>query len=181
MVHKDSIAVAYVAQEHGAEVMDLGAIGTRPCDLDPLVRKLPSNAQHLIFVYAAGPCGYWLYRSLTQHGDDCWVVAPALLPKKAGARVNTARREAVQLARLARSGELTAVDVPTVEAAAMRDLTRARDDVSSDRKDAQFRLHAFGLRQESREVGRANGGPAHLRWRAAVVCPTPAPPIVFQA
>jgi transposase len=125
-VHKDSIAVAYVAQDHGAEVMYLGAIGTRQCDIDQLIRKMPSQAKHLIFVYEAGPCGSWLYQYLTKEGDDCWVVAPSLIPQQAGNRVKTDRRDAVQLARLARSGDLTAVYVPNVEDEAIRDLTRAR-------------------------------------------------------
>ena len=59
-VHKDTIAVAYVAQDHGAEVTYLGTIGTRQCDIDHLIRKMQSKAKHLIFVYEAGPCGYWL-------------------------------------------------------------------------------------------------------------------------
>jgi transposase len=59
-VHKDAIAVAYVAQDHGAEVTSLGPIGTRQCDIDQLGRKMQSKAPHLIFVYEAGPCGYWL-------------------------------------------------------------------------------------------------------------------------
>jgi transposase len=62
-VHQDSIAVAYGAQDPSAEVMYLGAIGTRQCDIDQLIRKMQSKAKHLIFVYEAGPCGYWLYRS----------------------------------------------------------------------------------------------------------------------
>ena len=77
-VHKDSIAVAYVAKEHGAEVIFLGAIGTRQGDIDQLIRKMPSKATHLIFVYEAGPCGSWLYRYFTKKGYDCWVVAPSL-------------------------------------------------------------------------------------------------------
>jgi transposase len=86
----------------------------------------------------------------------------------------------VQLARLARSGELTVVYVPKVEDDAIRALTRAREDAISDGKDAKFRLKAFLLRQDIRYVGRANWHPAHLRWLSAVVCPTPAPQIVFQ-
>jgi hypothetical protein len=113
-VHKDSIAVAYVAQDHGAEVTYLGPIGTRHADIDKLIRKMQSQAKHLIFVYEAGPCGYWLYRYLTKEGYDCWVVAPSLIPKKPGDRVKTDRRDAVQLARLARSGDLTAVYVPNI-------------------------------------------------------------------
>src|SRR5215470_10365037 len=104
-VHKETIAVAYVAQEYGAEVTYLGTIGTRQCDIDHLVRKLQSKATHLIFVYEAGPCGYWLYRYLTKQGYDCWVVAPSLIPNKPGDRVKTNRRDAVQLARRARSGD----------------------------------------------------------------------------
>ena len=83
-VHKESIAVAYVAQDHGAEVISLGTIGTRHVDIDQLTRKLQSKAKHLVLVYEAGPCGYWLSRDLNKKGDDCWVVAPSLIPKKAG-------------------------------------------------------------------------------------------------
>src|SRR6266508_3493754 len=142
-VHKETIAVAYVAQDHGAEVTYLGTIGTRQCDIDQLVRKMQSKAKHLVFVYEAGPCGYWLYRYLTKKGYYCCVVAPSLIPKKSGDRVKTDRRDAAQLARLMRSGDLTPVDVPTVEDEAIRDLTRAREDTLSDLKDAKFRLKAF--------------------------------------
>jgi transposase len=179
-VHKETIAVAYIAQDYGAEVTYLGTLGTRQCDIDQLVRKMQSKAKHLIFVYEAGPCGYWLYRYLRKKDHDCWVVAPSLIPQKAGDRVKTNRRDAVQLARLARSGDLTAVYVPKVEDEAIRDLSRAREDTLSDLKDAKFRLKAFLLRHDIRYTGRANGSPAHLRWRSEVVCPTPAQHIVFQ-
>src|SRR5215510_6809209 len=179
-VHKNTIAVAYVAQDHGAEVTYLGTIGTRQCDIDQLIRKMQSKAKHLIFVYEAGPCGYWLYRYLRQKDYDCWVVAPSLIPQKAGDRIKTDRRDAMQLARLARSGDLTAVYVPTVEDEAIRDLTRVREDTLSDLKAAKFRLKAFLLRHDIRYTGRANWSPAHLRWLSEVVCPTPAQQIVFQ-
>jgi transposase len=180
-VHKDSIAVAYVAQDHGAEVMYLGIIGTRQCDIDQLIRKMPSKAKHLIFVYEAGPCGYWLYRYLTKTGSDCWVVAPSLIPQTPGDRVNTDRRDAVPRARLARSGDLTAVYVPQVEDEAIRDRTRAREDTIRALQSAKCRLKAFWLRHDIRDTGRATWGPAHLRWLSDVVCPTPTQPIVFQA
>ena len=122
-VHNDSIAVAYVAQDHGAEVISLGTIGTPQADPDQLTRKLQSKAKHLVFVYEAGPCGYWLYRYLRKKRYDCWVVAPSLIPKKAGDRVKTDRRDATPLARLMRSGDLTPVYVPKVEDEAMCDLT----------------------------------------------------------
>ena len=179
-VHKESIAVAYVAKAHHAEVVSLGNIGTRQCDIDKLIRQLQSKSAHLIFVYEAGPCGYWLYRYLTKKGHVCWVIAPSLIPKKPGDRVKTNRRDAIKLARLMRSGDLTPVYVPKVEDEAIRDLCRAREDAIRDRKAAKFRLKAFLLRHDIRYTGRATWSPAHLRWLSEVVCPTPAQQIVFQ-
>jgi transposase len=173
--------VASVANDHDAEVIYLGTIGTRPCDLDQLVRKLQATAKHLVCIDEAGPWGYWLYRYLTNKGPVCWVVAPSLMPKKAGDRVNTDRRDALQLARLMRSGDLTPVDVPAVADEAMRDLSRAREETLHDLKTATFRLKAFLRRPDLRSTGRATWGPAHRRWLSEVVCPTPAQPIVFQA
>jgi transposase len=179
-VHKESIAVAYVAQEPHTEVISFGNIGTRQCDIDKLIRRLQSKSPHLVFVYEAGPCGYWLYRYLTKKGQVCCVVAPSLIPKKPGDRVKTNRRDAIKLARLMRSGDLTPVYVPAVEDEAIRDLCRAREDVIHDLKSAKFRLKAFLLRHDIRYTGRATWGPAHLRWLSEVVCPTPAQQIVFQ-
>src|SRR5215510_10374058 len=76
-VHKETIAVAYVAEEREAEVIFLGTIGTRQCDIDKLIRKLQAKGKKLHLVYEAGPCGYWLYRYLTKKNFLCWVVAPS--------------------------------------------------------------------------------------------------------
>jgi transposase len=157
-VHTDSMAVADVAPEPGAEVTSLGTIGTRQGDLDQLIRRRPSQATQLLFVYAAGPGGDWLYRDLTQQGDDGWVVASSLLPKNPGERVKPDRRDAVQRARLARSGALPAVDVPQGDDEAMRELSRAREDPSRERPAATCRLQAFWRRHASRDTGRANCG-----------------------
>src|SRR5262244_1860214 len=163
-VHQESITVAYSSQEPHAEVVSLGNIGTRQCDIDQLIRKMQSKSPHLVFVYEAGPCGYWLYRYLTKKGQVCWVVAPSLIPKKPGDRVKTNRRDAIKLARLMRSGDLTPVYVPQVEDEAMRDLCRAREDTIRALKAAKFQLKAFLLRHDIRYTGRATGSPAHLRW-----------------
>jgi transposase len=149
-VHHDALAVASVAQEHHAEGLSLGAIGTRPCEIDQRIRNMPSKSHHLVFVYEAGPCGYWLYRYLTHKGPVCWVVAPSLLHTKPGDRVKTNRRDAIKLARLMRSGDLTPVHVPRVAAAAIRHLCRAREEAIRDLKAANFRLNACRLRQDLR-------------------------------
>ena len=179
--HKASIAVAYVAQDQGAEVTSWGTCGTRPGASAHRIRTMPSTAPQLSFGYEAGPCGSWLSRYLSTQGDDCGVVAPSLLPQTPGDRVTTDRRDAVPWASLARSGDRTAVDVPTGAAEAMRALTRAREEASSARHDAQLRLQALWRRHARRSTGPAHGGAAHRRWLAAVVGPTPAPPSVVQA
>jgi len=81
-VHKESISVAYAPDARDAEIISLGTIGTRQCDIDKLIRKLASKSAQLVFVYEAGPCGYWLYRYLTKKKLTCWVIAPSLIPKK---------------------------------------------------------------------------------------------------
>jgi transposase len=180
-VHKASIAVASVAQEYGAAVVSLGTVGTRQCDIDQLVRPLQSKSKQRVFVYEAGPCGSWLSRSLTNTGPGCWVVAPSLIPKKAGARVTTDRRKASQWARLRRSGDLTPVSVPAGPDEALRDLSRVREETLHALQTATFRLKAFLLRHALRSTGRATWSPTHLRWRSEVVCPPPAQQLVCHA
>jgi hypothetical protein len=70
-VHKDSTAVGYAPEDRGAEVVSLGPIGTRQCDIDKLIRTLQTKGVTLVFVYEAGPCGYWLYRYLTRKDLSC--------------------------------------------------------------------------------------------------------------
>ncbi|MBI3330359.1 MAG: IS110 family transposase [Nitrospinae bacterium] len=127
-VHKESIAVAYAHEERDAEVVSLGNIGTRPCDIDPLIRRLRSQSPPLVCVYEAGPCGSWRSRDLTQQGHVCWVVAPSVIPQTPRDRVNTNRRDAIKLARLMRSGDLTRVDTPRPR---MRDLGLIPSEYSS--------------------------------------------------
>lgn len=179
-VHKESIAAAYAAQEPGSEVIALGNIGTRQCDIDKLLKQLQPKGRRLRIVYEAGPCGFWLHRYLHKKGLECSVVAPSLIPKRSGDRVKTDRRDALQLARLHRAGELTAIHVPGIDDEAVRDLSRAREDAQRDLKSAKFRLKAFLLRQDIRYEGQARWTAAHMRWLARVVCPTPAQQIVFQ-
>lgn len=133
-----------------------------------------------MFAHEAGPCGFGLHRFLTGKGFECRVVAPSLIPKRGGDRVKTDRRDAVELARLLRSGDLDAVYVPRVEDEAIRDLCRAREAARDVLRAGKQRLKSFLLRLDLRYSGRANWGPAHLRYLATVTCPTPAQQIVFQ-
>jgi len=179
-VHKDSIAVAHAQGQSADPPVFVGAIGPKQSDLDKLIRRLQGKTPELVFAYEAGPCGYGLHRYLTGQGFTCQVVAPSLIPKKPGDKVKTDRRDAVDLARLLRSGDLTRVYVPTVEDEALRDLCRARDAARLTLKNAKLRLKAFLLRLGLNYVGRADWNDAHRRYLAKVVCPTPTQQIVFQ-
>ncbi|WP_250519230.1 IS110 family transposase [Caballeronia sp. ATUFL_M1_KS5A] len=164
-VHKDSITVAYALGT--GEVELIGRIGTTQTDIDRLCKRLQSKARRIRVVYEAGPCGYGLYRQLIKKGFDCMVCAPSLIPRKPGERVKTDRRDAIKLVRLLRSGDLSAVYVPTVEDEAFRDLARAWVSAKDDMKRARQRLKAFLLSHGVRYVGRADWGAAHRRWVSA--------------
>ena len=178
-VHKDSIAVAHAQGQSADPPVFVGAIGTRQADIDKLIRRLEAKAPDLVFAYEAGPCGYVLHRYLTGKGFACQVVAPSLIPKKPGDKIKTDRRDAVELARLLRSGDLTRVYVPTVDDEAIRDLVRARDAARLTLKNAKLRLKGFLLRLGLHYVGRADWNAAHLRYLAKVVCPTATQQVVF--
>jgi len=179
-VHKDSIAVAYAAGGRAEPPHFVGTIGTRQADLDKLIRRLQGKGPRLVFAYEAGPCGYGLHRYLSDKKLDCRVVAPSLIPKRPGDKVKNDRRDALEIARLLRSGDLTSVYVPRIEDEAIRDLCRARDAARVTLKSAKQRLKSFLLRHGLNYTGRADWNDAHRRYLAKVVCPTAVQQIVFQ-
>ena len=111
-VHKATISVAAAQEQRGGDVRYWGTVPHRSDHVGKPVEKLAAGGGRLHFCYEAGPCGYGLHRQLVEMGHDCIVVAPSLIPVKAGDRVKTDRRDAVTLAKLHRAGELTAVWVP---------------------------------------------------------------------
>jgi transposase len=142
-VHADTIA-ASVAEPDG-EVRPLGIIPNRLESIRKLVTKLgPVN--QLKACYEAGPTGYVVYWQLTALGVTCQVIAPSLVPVKAGDRVKTDRRDGAKLARSYRAGDLTPVWVPDAAHEALRDLVRAREDAKQDQLRARHRLNKFLLR-----------------------------------
>lgn len=178
-VHKETIAVS-VTRDNGGEVRYWGEIANTVEAMDKLIRQLSKGDARLSFCYEAGPCGYGLHRRLTDLGWDCMVVAPSLIPRKAGERVKTDRRDSLSLARLHRAGELTAVCVPDDDQEALRDLTRAREDLKHLQRQAKQRLLAFLLRHGKRYDGASNWTQAHYRWLETVKFDHPAQQIVMQ-
>ena len=129
-VHKDSIAVA-IARPGRTGPEWQGTIPNHRSALRHLIRRLSPDGLVLSFCYEAGPCGYGITREITETGHHCVVVAPGLAPRGATDRIKTDRRDATMLAREHRSGSLTPVRVPDPEQEAMRDLTRAREDMKA--------------------------------------------------
>jgi len=163
-VHKDTISVAIAEPGRQGEVKFYGTVSNTPEAIRRLVKKI-GPATNLDFCYEAGPCGYVLYWLIVGLGAVCSVVAPSLIPQRAGDRVKTDRRDAEKLARLHRSGELTPVYVPDEEHEALRDLVRARETAIEDQQRARNRLSKFLLR---RGINRPKGWSAwtmkHLEW-----------------
>jgi transposase len=180
-VHNDSIAVS-LAPADSTEVRRYGIIGGKHDDVLRLSQKL--RAAHpgvaLKFCYEAGPRGYPLCRFIRTHGCDCIIVSPSKVPRAPGDRVKTDRRDADQLARLFRAGELTGIYVPDAQDEAIRDLIRARYQVQRQRHRARQQLKMFLLRQNIHYTGTAAWGAAHLRFLATVKLPFAEQQWVFQ-
>lgn len=179
-VHKETIAISE-ADGRGGEPRYLGEVANTAQALEKRVRQLSRGGARLLFCYEAGGCGYEIYRHLTNLGWECMVVAPSLVPRKAGDRVKTDRRDSLGLARLLRAAELTAVSVPEAEQEGLRDLTRAREDLKHLQRQAKQRLLAFLLRHGRHyTAGRTNWTQAHFRWLETVKFEQPAQQIVMQ-
>src|SRR5436305_7696681 len=166
-VHADTIAVA-VAEPNG-EVRSVGVIPNLLESIRKAMARL-GPAKQLKVCYEAGPTGYVLYWQLTQLGVACEVIAPSLVPTKAGDRVKTDRRDAEKLARCYRAGELTAVWVPDAAHEALRDLVRAREAAKKDQLRARHRLGKFLLRHGRRPPTAMKAWTqAHLAWVKSAV------------
>ena len=180
-VHAQTIAIA-TAEGGGGEARTYGSIPNDLHALEKVFAKLrkahPGVA--LRVCYEAGPTGFVLARRLAQLKIECMVVAPSLIPTRAGERIKTDRRDALKLARLHRAGELTAVHVPAASDEAMRDLCRARTDAVADLRRARAQLKAFLLRNGYRYTGKSAWTEAHRRYLRELVLPHGAQRVVLE-
>ncbi len=179
-VHKATVCVAVAEGGRGGEVRQLGVFDNRPELLKKLAARLSKGGRRLSFCYEAGPCGYGLHRLLRDSGHDCVVVAPSLIPIKAGDRVKTDRRDALMLAKLHRAGELTPIWIPDAAHEAMRDLVRARATAGRVLSKARQHLQGFLLRHERIYRGPRAWTLAYRRWLTTVRFDHPAQQIVLQ-
>lgn len=180
--HKVNTQVAYTVDGRTAQVEHYGKILSNKTSIKKMVRHFESKYpdSSLYFVYEAGPCGYWIYRLISQLGHECFIVAPSLIPKKPGDRIKTDKRDAAMLANLLKQGDLKPIYVPEPEDEAVRDLSRLREVAMKDLKDAKYQLKALLLRNHIQYKGTDNWGPKHLRWLTELILPHTAQQIVLQ-
>jgi len=175
--HAESTAIA-VAEAGRVAPRFVGTVGPRLAELTKALSKL-GRPQSLCVVYEAGPCGYTLARELTRLSYRCEVVAPSRIPHRPGERIKTDRRDALNLAGLARAGELVPVTIPDERDEAIRDLSRARVDAVRARLKARQQLKALMLRHGRRYSGKTSWSAAHERYLAQVSFAHPAQDIAF--
>ena len=163
-VHKDSISVA--ACEAGRTPgRFVGVLGPDVRQLAKLLAQA-GDPSHIRVVYEAGPTGFGLYRELCRRGYRCEIVAPSLIPQRAGDRIKNDRRDCCRLAELSRAGELKAIWVPDEAHESIRDLCRAREDAVQARLRARQQLKSFMLRHDRRYPGKTSWTKTHERWIA---------------
>jgi transposase len=162
-VHRETISVAIADQEHAP--LSYGKIANEPTAIERLMKRLARPETIVHVAYEAGPTGYVVQRQLSQLGIDCMVVAPSLIPVRSGDKIKTDRRDALKLARLLRSGDLTPVWVPDKPHEALRNLVRARAAAKADQLRAKHRLSKFLLCQGVRPpFGVRAWCKRHLQW-----------------
>lgn len=124
-VHKDSVMVAVLPEAAPEPTV----VKRLPNDLRKLRRFFDRVARdgEVRACYEASGAGYVLQRALAGWGHACEVVAPSLIPKRPGERRKHDRRDATDLARLYRAGELVTIRIPTAAEERVRDLVRCRE------------------------------------------------------
>jgi transposase len=173
-------AVAIAEPGRNGEVRYIGEIEASAEAVRKLLTRLAAKHGKLHVCHEAGPAGCGLYRQVIGLGHECTVVAPSLIPRKAGDRVKTNRRDAVQLARLLRAGELTAVWVPDEAHEAMRDLVRAREAAVDDLRRKRQVISSLLLKHGRVFPGKKTWGATYVRWLQGQSFTYPAQQVVLQ-
>ena len=163
-VAKARNAIAVADGGRGGEVRFIGEVDASPDAMKRVLQRIAAKYGVVHCCYEAGPTGYGLHRLIVQLGHSCMVVAPSLIPKRAGDRVKTDRRDATMLARLLRAGELTAVWVPDASHEAMRDLVRARAAAVEAQRIHRQQVSAFMLKHGRIFPLKTTWGARHFRW-----------------
>ena len=179
-VHQASVTAAVWGP--GASAPTVSAAPAEVAKLVAWVRKVAAGTPVQV-AYEAGPCGYPLARAFAAAGLACMVVAPSLIPQPAGGhrqRIKTDRRDARQLVTYLRQGLLTAVHQPTESEEALRELTRARQQLQRDVVRARHRISKLLLRHGQRWTQTKPWTRAYRAWVRDLVWAEPAVALVCR-
>ena len=183
-VHKEQTVIAILENDRSAEPRHYGSIATSQHALERAIRRIAKNNNRklsdLHLCYEASGCGFWIARRLLQMGVRCDVIAPSLIPTKSGDRIKTDKRDAAKLAKMLRSNDLVAVNIPDSVDEAIRDLCRARTDAIDDLRRAKTRLLAMLRRLGFNYDGKTHWTEAHKRYLRHLTLPDPAHNIVLE-
>ncbi|MBK1790207.1 IS110 family transposase [Persicirhabdus sediminis] len=183
-VHKESVAIASIKEGERGEANYFGSCGGSNLAVERALRKLAKqlgvDVKELDVCYEAGPTGFVLGRRLLQLGIECSLCAPSKTERKAGEQIKTDKRDAKQLARAHKNGDLTLVRIPPQLDEAMRDVCRARTDAVDDLARAKQRLGAFLLRHGFRYSGKTNWTAAHMRYLRDLTMPNDTQKVVLE-
>jgi transposase len=162
-VHKKNIVMGESRKSGEAQVT--GEFLNTESGIKKFLTRLSKLSEEfeLKICYEAGPCGYALKRILDSKGYHCGIIAPSLIPIATGNKIKTDKRDAIKLARLFRSGDLTFIEVPDEDKEAIRDFVRCREDIMTDLKRAKQRLNHFLIRHGYHYTG-SNWTKEHLKW-----------------
>jgi len=183
-VHKETISIAYAlggsrddATYHG---QCGGSVAAAVKALQKLAEKLKIEIRDLKVCYEAGPTGFVLARQLIKKGVDCVLMSPSKTERKPGDKIKTDKRDACNIARLFRNGDITQVRIPPVLDEAVRDVCRARTDATDDLTRAKQRLNAFLLRNGFNYTGKSKWTAAHMRYLRELTMPSDPQRIVLE-
>jgi len=183
-VHKEKTSVAVAEPGPDGEVRHHGEVATTQVAIARAIRRIAKAkgvaVSRLSVCYEAGGCGMWIARMLLKMKVSCTVIAPSLIPTKAGDHVKTDKKDAIKLARLHRAGELVSVFVPDETDEAVRDLCRARVDAIDDRRRAKTRLLAMLRRLGFNYTGKTTWNDAHKRYLRDLSLPFPAHRVILE-
>lgn len=183
-VHKETIAIAYTwggSRQAPTYAGDCGGSNlAAERALRKLAKKLGVALRDLKVCYEAGPSGFVLARRLRQLRVECVVMSPSKTERKPNEKIKTDKRDAINIAKLFRNGDITEVRVPPALDEAVRDLCRARTDASDDLSRAKQRLNSFLLRNGFRYSGKARWTPGHFRYLRHLTLPDPVQNIVLE-
>lgn len=179
-VHKETTVIALAHGGRSGKVEQCGTLSSSLHTMKAFLAKIRKPNVQLHFVYETGPTGFALQRKLTGWGEDCIVVSAVHVPKKLGDKVKTDRKDAMQLARSHRAGELTGIHIPDSDDEAIRDLCRSRFDAKQDERRSKQRLKSFLLRNGYNYTGKSSWNAAHRRYLREIVLQHPAQKVTME-